>query len=693
MHAGDPVPPLIFQIGDYAGSYASNFTGQPDLRTEVTSSSPVGNYKIAISRGSLRTRKPGDKLHFVSGTITVIPPDSLGARLTNKINYPAGFLQGPKGYAAIDVTNNPIFNLVGDCVTDNAAGLSLLLSQNGRRTSNTTNGGLTPLYLYFPPGCYATSEPLTIYGNSWSLWGAGPQISFIRLLPNSPAFNTGRAREFFSPQSVTKNANFREYIYNLGFNIGVGNPDAIPFTSVQNNSGAVRNVQIWADDSKCPYAISFNRQYPGPMLFKNVAVYGCGMAYSASQGEYSVTIENFTTEGQTTVALDDHYLKASIRHWLSDNTVPALHVYGSMVASVSVLDSEIFNGGLKTSGVVVDVGAALYIRNLMSTGYNPTELDDSTGKPLKHVGNIDQSWTGSPQSIFNYEQPPDSLHLDVRETPSASDPPVENWTRLGLNVSDWPSQILHSPSATVYAPPGVYRAAGITQVTIPDTVDHLEFYQAKFPTSNAQMVIVVAGSSTRPLIINGCPYRSCQIVHSSERAIVLLDTTLRSYTSMNGAGDLYVEDSVLSEAPNGSAVTFYPSQRIWARQLNLEQGNTSKFTCLGCKVWILGYKTEQATPSIVLADHAQAEVFGFFFYQNVAPTIKGTGSIYLTDSSLFATGWTQVDLPEHGQPNWIIEKQAGSTLSLATQSVNISQTLNMFYSYGGGLPPVNRKNK
>ena len=374
MHAGDPVPPLIFNISSYTGSYASHFTGEPARHTLATSSSSPGNYPITISRGSLHALDRSDDLRFVNGTLTVITADGIGARLVNNIAYPPGFLNGPSGYPAVDVTKNSTANLVGDCVTDNAKAFSLLLSQNGLRTSGTTNGGSNSLYLYFPPGCYATSQPLTIYGNTWTFWGSGPQKSYIRLLPNSPAFNTGTATQFFSPQSVTKNANFREYIYNLGFNVGVGNPDAIPFTTVQNNSGAVRNVQIWADDSSCPYAINLNREYPGPMLFKNVAVYGCKMAYSSGQGEYSITFEDLTTEAQTVTVLDNRYIKASIRHWLSDNTVQALHVYGKTIANVAVLDSKILNGDSRTPGIMVETGCAVYLKNLTATDTVPRRL-------------------------------------------------------------------------------------------------------------------------------------------------------------------------------------------------------------------------------------------------------------------------------------------------------------------------------
>jgi hypothetical protein len=689
MHVGDPLPPLIFSVSAYSGSYASHFSGEPARSTLATSSSSPGNYPITISRGSLRTMDREDNLRFVSGTLTIIPADGIGAQLANKITYPPGFFSGPPGHSAIDVTNNSTANLVGDCVSDNARAFSLLLSQNGVRTGATTNGGSTPLYLYFPPGCYATSQPLTIYGNTWTFWGSGPQRSYIRLLPNSPAFNTGTATQFFNPQSVTKNSNFREYIYNLGYNIGVGNPDAIPFTTVQNNSGAVRNVQIWADDSNCSYAINLNREYPGPMLFKNVAVYGCKTAYSSGHGEYSITFENFTTEAQTVTVLDNQYIKASIRHWLSDNKVQALHVYGSKIANVTVLDSKILNGDSSTPGIIVDTGCAVYLKNVIAMGYNPTEIDSGAGPTVMRVGNIEQAWTGSGQSLFNNAQSPDSLHLEVRETPDPNDPPVSQWKQLSAVVADWPAQILNSASGTVYAPPGVYAGSGTQQINVPDTVNHLEFYQAKFPTSSPKIILTIAGSSARPLIIDGCLYQSCQIVHTGSRAIVIKDSTLYSYTAQDGAGDLYIEDSNLGGGSDGSIATnFYPSQCIWARQLNLEQGKANKFNCSGCKIWILGYKTERATPSIVLTDRAQAEVFGFFFYQNVAPLASGAASIYLTDSSLFATGWIQVDRPGRGQPNWIIEKQGPTASSLATRDVNTPQQLNMFYSYGGGRTPV-----
>ena len=681
MHVGDPIPPLIYRLSPSSGKGASIFTGEPSRSTTATSASRVGDYPIHIIQGSLRLVSQQDHILFQDGTLSVISADGIGAQLSNQIAYPPGFLRGPSGHAAIDVTNNTIANLIGDCLTDNAQAFERLLSQNGIRTRATTNGGSTPLYLYFPAGCYATSQPLTIYGNSWTVWGSGPQVSYIRLLPHSAAFNAGHVTQFFSPQSVTGNSNFREYIYNLGINIGVGNPDALPLTTIQNNSGAIRNVQIWADDSVCPYAINFNRAYPGPMLFKNVAIYGCAMAYSSGQGEYNITFEGLTTEGQTATVLDNHFIKASIRHWLSDNAVVALHAYGSTTSNVSVLDSELLDGSPQSAGILVDKGSSVYVANLKSSGYSPTEVDSGNGTTVTRAGNIQQAWTGLAQTTFNRPEDADSLHLSVTETPLPVDPPIQQWTQLSSVVSSWPREILQAKSSTVYAAAGIYQATGTTEIHVGDNINHLDFFQSKFTSGAPQLILTVSGNSKVPLVIDGCIYESCQIRHLGKRGVVLRDTTLYSYTAQEGSGDLFIEDSVLNEGANGTLpLTLYSSQHIWARQLNLEQKASAKLVCSGCYLWILGYKTEQSSPSLVLTNGAAVEVFGFFFYQNAPPAGVGSASIYLTDSSLFATGWTKVDVRGRGQPNWVIETRGGRSSAVATHDVDSSQQLNAFFS-------------
>jgi hypothetical protein len=201
----------------------------------------------------------------------------------------------------------------------------------------------------------------------------------------------------------------------------------------------------------------------------------------------------------------------------------------------------------------------------------------------------------------------------------------------------------------------------------------------------------IAGSSSRPLIIDGCPYQSCQIVHTGSRAIVLRDTTLHSYTAQGGAGDLYIEDSLLSTDGN-IGVDFYPSQHIWARQLNLEQNKTSKFNCSGCKIWILGYKTE-STPSIVLTEPSPGRSLWVFLLPTCGPQWENSKHLSYGLESVC----NRVD-PSRPTWAWTAEldnrKPGSTTLSLATRDVNSSQQLNMFYSYGsGGMPGAQQLNE
>jgi hypothetical protein len=280
------------------------------------------------------------------------------------------------------------------------------------------------------------------------------------------------------------------------------------------------------------------------------------------------------------------------------------------------------------------------------------------------------------------------LHLVVKETPLANDARVAQWTKLGSTPANWADEIEKSKSSTVYLPPGVYAGLGVTEINIPDSVDHLQFFQSLNRTSSATLLLRVAGSAAKPLFIDGCVYQKCEIVHTGSRTIVLRDSTLDSYVANEGAGDLYVENSILaSRGGESRPVQFYAHQHIWARQLNLEQHTQAKFTCSGCSIWVLGYKTEEPTPSLVLTNGAKAEIFGFFFYQNRAPEKADTASIYVTDSSLFATGLTKVDVAGRGQPFWIIERRGAKSSSLATHNINNSQQVTMLYSYGNWQNP------
>jgi hypothetical protein len=824
MHVGDPVPPLIFNVSAYVGSYSSLFNGAPALSTTATSASGAGTYPITIAAGSMSAVNSGDLLAVVNGTLTIIPVDGIGAQLNNDIAYPSGEFSAPM-FGIINVKSNLIANLAGDCSTDDTVNLQALLAwgrdvreatvnvtgttvtassgisftgltgavqingiiatissvtdsttltltrslgtlvratlRPGRNVVNTNastntvtattgptftgvavgalilvNGvtyqitsvtdstdvvvqaydggpslttqsganayvgnpgsawGRQMLQLYFPAGCYLVTNQLREYGNYFTFLGDGPQKSYIRLAPNS-AIGNGRAKAYLLVvASNNVNQNFRELIWNMGFDVGPGNPNIEAVHWLANNMGSLRNVQIWCEDSNCLQALGFEGAYPGPSMIRNVAIYGGQFGIQMNgQAEYHETLENITTEGQTKYAISNGNFHFALRHWLNANPVGAMSSTGAY-ATAAILDSElIFNGAGTVTGLSNGSGV-LYGRNVSCTGYNPCEIDGATGTPVTRSTLAYEFWTGSAQSIFHSGHPPGSLGLPESETPSNPDPCTHSncdWEQLGSDPSTWAGTIASPTSTSLYLAPGTYNSPTNQAVTVPDSVNYINFNAAQFSlaTSSAYLTVNVAGSSTTPLIIDGCIYAGCSINHTGSRTIVVNDSNF-TYQSAPGAGNVYMDDVVTGHYPNGAGngPTFYAGQNIWARDLNIETGSPTdlsypKFFCNGATMWVLGYKTELDSPSIVEQNGCRAEIFGFFFYQlSIHPVPAGAATINLTNSSLFTTGFIFVNAAGYGAPNWVNETLGNSSYYLATPNVDASQVLNMFYSDG-----------
>jgi hypothetical protein len=687
MEQGGQVPPLVWT----ESTYPKTCTGYPSLSTTATSSSAVGMYAISISAGTFACT--GYTIMYVGNNLVVIAQDGNGAQINNSVTYPPAFTGGPSTNPAINVTSNSIANLVGDGVTDNTKALNALLSYHS--AGNCGEQPIYETYLYFPPGVYLTSGQINPCGNYWTFFGSGPQSSVIRLAPNSAAFNTGTNTQWFNPTSVNGNDNFGEFVYNMGFDVGYGNPNAIPFTTEQNNAGAERNVIIWSEDGNCPYAFNLSQGYPGPALSKNLAIYGCVNAVYSNQIEYSWTFDQITTEGQTGTVINSGPLKMAIQHWLSDNSSKALAV--AQNGGVSVIDSELLNGGGSMTGITNAPGGSVFARNVTVTGYTPAEVDTGTGTPVVYNGNLTQNWTGTAQSLFNSGQTPSSLRLPEEETPLPTDDPTQNhWTTLGSTQSNWCAQITGSPSATVYAPPGQYTGSGTSICSIPDTVNHIDFYGAVGMNDNYQFTFTVDGSSPTPLVIDGCFWLVCTITHTGSRTVVVDDAYLNTYNGAVGAGNVFLED-VATNGPASQSIIFQPGQSIWARQLNLENRTSVNFICNTCNIWILGYKTESSQPSLAgaltLANNAKAEIFTTFLYP-LAAAGSGTSSMNLSNSEFFsAPTFSYVNVNGYNWQYWIQEQNGTVTKTLASPSQNSGNyLLNMYYSFAATslpAPPTN----
>jgi hypothetical protein len=561
-------------------------------------------------------------------------------------------------------------------------------------TEGGTNFGRSPMYLYFPSGIYWISARVLVYGNYWTLIGDGPQKSTIKLAPNSPEFNTGSsAVSMITAVSINQNGNFSEVIQNMGFRIGQGNPLASAIQWTNNNMGTIRNVQIWSEDSNAKMGVFLGETFVGPTLLKDVAIYGTQTALYATSpnNEYNLTGDEITLEGQQTQAILAN-MATSFQHVLSDNAVPAFN--STTLGRSAMIDSELLGTNSSATAITIAHGNELYFKNVSCSGYGTCESDDGTGTVVTRATLPSEGWTGTAQTIFDSGSTAGSLPISNTETPIPVDPAASTWTMLGSDPTTWCASITGSISTTVYLPPGTYTSSANVSCTIPDTVNHILMYDSKNAVSSSgrTYTFTVAGSSTTPLVIDGCMHQACSINHTGSRTVAIRDTN-GGYQAAPGAGNVYFEDAAIGGympmTTNEPGPTFYSSQLATGRQLNIEVGSASdptlypKIQCQGANMWLLGYKTEHNSPSIIETAHCQADIYGFYYYNTQAAN-TGSAPMVLTDSSLFATGFNNWNVAGYGSTNWVNETRSGVAESLAMPGSGNSfgQALNMFYSYG-----------
>lgn len=688
MEQGQVVPPLIWSWSNAAA--AASCTGEPSLTTTATSTSGTGTYPITISAGTLSCT--GYSLAFAGSPLDVLPSDGKGATLIASVTYPPGLLTGPTGTTlpqAIDVTNNATCDLDPTGVTDGTSCLNTLLARFMHTNCSTQPNWVS--WLYFPPGTYTLAGPVLPCGNGWHLLGSGVGRTIIRVPPNTSTYNSASDAPWLSISSVGGNSNFREAIENLTIDVGYGNPKMQLLVLAMNNVGRIRNVVLYSEDSTVDEMVFFH-SYPGPALFKDVAIYGGNYALYSGQVEYSWTFDRFTTEGQLKTVLSPGSTKMNLEHWLSDNQVTALSIANN--GQAAILDSSLLNGASANPAIKNVATSSVYARNVTITGYGTSDADSGSGTLINYVGNLIEKWTNDIASLFSPVSSAHSLQLPDPETPEPNDPDPSTWTMLDTSINTWGTQIANATSSTVYAPPGQYTGTtGTVNITVPDTVNHLQFYGSLDTSQQPKLYITVAGSSSTPLVIDGCVYDACTLIHTGPRVVVLRDTYLNTYQPSAGAGNVFFEDDSIYSGSITNYWTVFPAgQSVWGRQFNAESRTGPEIQCSGCNLWILGLKTENSPdldPVLELSNGAQAEVFGAFIYPLASSTIANS-PYSVTNSKLWiAPTFEFVNVAGYGWPDWVEETQGSTTQQLSVPGQGPGDyVLNGYYSNGsssGGI--------
>lgn len=687
----------------------SQHMGITDINGNPVITATGSNLIAALPHTVVSVTAGSYNLEYVSGT------QFLGAGYTptspQKIMLKGGqiFGIGATPTTGTELVLTTVNSAAAPAFTDPAA-----VMYNGFYFNGTANAGSTPFFIYFPAGVYATSDQITPFGAYWSMFGDGPYKTIFKLLPNSNVQN-GILTSFFNQNAVNTNNTYNVNVFGIGFEVGPGNPNIYVMQWAPSNYATLSDVVGWADDSNVPAIANLARNGMGPGMVNNFAVYGGKMGMNVGNTVFSVTGEHVTVEGQTTTAgIVDVALPSFWRHTFIHEAsgVPAMTVTTNATTAV-VMDSEVYtpSGALafKNSTASGFPTSFLFIKNTTISGYTNSVQDCASGTCVfDPPGNITVRNTGAVTSLSNTT--PSLINLTVKEFPKPIDPPVSQICRLGDDLTTWQASINSCTSSTVQAPPGQYGLQFVppssVAINVPDSINHINCgYGMVTPGATYNIAFTVAGTSSTPLVIEGCPEGQNSVIHTGSRAVALLNDKTSAYTSSPGAGDLFCFDCIIGGSTGGvgtndTTVTLQTGQHGYFEQWNPEQPTADKLTCSGCIVWDFGSKSEHGGALFNISGGAQVEVYGHMALGNPGATNPNGTLLKVTDSSIdfIGSALTQCAIgptcnPPNGNQfnNWASVTRAGVTQVMTVPNattVGSSQALGLFIDTGGSTPPI-----
>ena len=555
--------------------------------------------------------------------------------------------RNPTSAMVVDVTQPP-YLAKGDGVADDSDALQRALNENvGRHRA-----------IFLPKGTYLVSRTLT-WPKKWDghdnwgmtmVRGENRDLTVLRLRDGTFT-NAAQTRAIMACGGFGSADWFHNYVENLTFEVGARNPGGIGLQFYANNSGAVRDCRFVAQDGSGGVGLDLgHHDMNGPLLVRHCEVIGFDRGISTAGAVNSQTFEFLNLRGQRQFGFDNAGQVISLRHFTSDNAVPALRTYGT----VCLMDSRLTGraGAADLPAVINYNGGSLGVRDLATPGYRRAVADLATpdfaqayrlGKTDPAAGAVNaigEDYFPTITSPLAPRRAVPAAPLEVRETPETHWEPPAQWANVDTfgadpggvgDSADAVQRAVDSGAATIFFP-GSYRWS--RPIRLRGAVRRLVGLGG----------MINYGGSLRPDFQRGDGATSSVALEhfdningglevDTPRTVILRsvsDCPLR-FTPRAEGGELFLEDVVTHDLR-------LKRQTVWARQLNIEIEGPHLRNDAGW-FWVLGYKTERGDTLLETVAGGRSEVWGGFSYTTTAGKLA---PMFINDHAAVHAYFTEV---------------------------------------------------